>query len=140
MAGTPARGPSRRGVLVLPWSAWLAGAALPAAAQPASGALLGAVGEYREGRLSEAFGRFHELANAGDADAAAIALFMYRFGPMLYGRYWDATPQEVLEWERLQGSIARRTQLAYERDGRDPVTPPARMHAADRRNAKGSRP
>lgn len=72
-------------------------------AQARSPAFTEAVQQYRAGHLSDAFGRFFALANDGDADAARIALFMHQYGPILYGRYWDAAPQEVAHWQSLQG-------------------------------------
>lgn len=76
-------------------------AAMPAQAR--SPAFTEAVQQYRAGHLPGAFGRFFALANDGDADAARIALFMHQYGPTLYGRYWDAAPQEVAHWQALQG-------------------------------------
>jgi hypothetical protein len=60
-----------------------------------------ALRQYRAGRLSDAFGRFSALANKGDADAAHIALFMNKYGPQLYGSYWDAYPPDVAQWNLL---------------------------------------
>ena len=60
-----------------------------------------AVEQYRQGEWSEACGLFIELANNGDRDAARIALFMVRYGPRLYGSHWDASPDDVEEWETL---------------------------------------
>ena len=60
-----------------------------------------AVEQYQRGRWSDAYGRFIALANDGDRDAARIALFMLRYGPRLYGSHWDASPDDVEEWEAL---------------------------------------
>ena len=60
-----------------------------------------AVEQYQRGHWADTYGRFIELANDGDRDAARIALFMYRYGPRLYGSYWDASPDELDVWERL---------------------------------------
>ena len=60
-----------------------------------------AVEQYQRSRWSDAYGRFIALANNGDRDAARIALFMLRYGPRLYASHWDASPDEVEEWESL---------------------------------------
>jgi hypothetical protein len=60
-----------------------------------------AVQAFRAGRTSDAFGRFIELANRGDVDAARIALFMHAYGPVLYGKYWEAGSQDVAYWTSL---------------------------------------
>ena len=69
-----------------------------------------AVRSFRAGRLSEAFGQFMDLANRGDVDAARVALFMHSYGPVLYGKEWDAGPQNVAYWNMLvrnSGTSAR---------------------------------
>jgi hypothetical protein len=71
-----------------------------------------AVQTFRAGRTSEAFGRFMDLANRGDVDAARIALFMHQYGQPLYGKHWDAGPQNVEYWATLvrnSGTSARPT-------------------------------
>ena len=70
-----------------------------------------AIQQFRDGRLADAYGRFRELANHGDADAARIAIFMYKFGPSLYGRQWDLTPHQVQAWETLAKSASAREEL-----------------------------
>lgn len=60
-----------------------------------------AVRSFRAGRTSEAFGQFIELANRGDVDAARIALFMHSYGPVLYGKHWDAGAKDVAYWSQL---------------------------------------
>jgi len=69
-----------------------------------------AVHSFRAGRLSDAFGRFVDLANRGDVDAARIALFLQSYGPVLYGKEWDAGPDNVAYWTLLirnSGTSAR---------------------------------
>lgn len=61
-----------------------------------------AVEQYQRGQWSDAYGRFIALANDGDRDAARIALFMYRYGPRLFGSHWDASPDDVEVWEQLE--------------------------------------
>lgn len=60
-----------------------------------------AVESYRMGRVSEAYGRFIQLANAGHPPAARIALWMCEQGPDLFGKDWDCTPEEVEDWASL---------------------------------------
>jgi len=103
----PAR--RRQGAAVL--AATLMLIALPAgAANPVEREYEDAVRSFRVGRLSEAFGQFMELANRGDVDAARVALFMHSYGPVLYGKQWDAGPQNVAYWNTLvrnSGTSAR---------------------------------
>jgi hypothetical protein len=69
-----------------------------------------AVRSFRAGRLSDAFGRFVDLANRGDVDSARIALFLQSYGPVLYGKDWDAGPDNVAYWNLLirnSGTSAR---------------------------------
>jgi hypothetical protein len=110
--GTPARrdGASNPGWTALK-QAWLVPAVLAAAiffapvpAQAGEDEFTTAVQRYREGRTSEAFGRFTKLANEGDADAARITLFLLRYGPTLYGSHWDAPTEDVEYWNNLASS------------------------------------
>lgn len=80
------------------------------AATPVEREYEAAVKSFRTGRLSEAFGQFIDLANRGDVDAARIALFMHSYGAVLYGKQWEAGPQEVAYWNTLvrnSGTSAR---------------------------------
>jgi hypothetical protein len=70
-----------------------------------------AVQDYRDARWSSAYGRFYELANNGDANAARIALFMVRHGKLLYKSDWDATEDDVELWTRLADTKPRRGDL-----------------------------
>ncbi len=72
-----------------------------------------AVAQYREGRLAAAYGRFVRLANQGDPDAARIALFMHRYGPVLFGNYWDAQVEEIEMWTELSSGPQGRPQPPY---------------------------
>lgn len=63
-----------------------------------------AVHQFRDHQWADAYGRFMDLANRGDPDAARIALFMLRYGPTLYGAYWNAMPHEVRRWQLLAAS------------------------------------
>ena len=72
-----------------------------------------AVQQYRSGRMSDAYGRFIRLADAGDPDAARIALFMHKFGPVLYGTYWDANPEDMAYWTHLASKASSRPDPAF---------------------------
>lgn len=80
------------------------------AASPVEREYADAVKSFRSGRLSEAFGQFMAIANRGDVDAARVALFMHMYGPVLYGKQWDAGDQNVAYWTMLvrnSGTSAR---------------------------------
>jgi hypothetical protein len=80
------------------------------AANPADAEYALAVSDFRAGRTSPAFGQFMELANRGDVDSARVALFMHAYGPVLYGKQWDALPADVAYWTSLvrnSGTSAR---------------------------------
>jgi hypothetical protein len=69
-----------------------------------------AVRTFRAGRMSHAFGKFIDLANRGDVDSARIALFLHTYGPVLFGKQWDAGDQDVAYWTMLvrnSGTSAR---------------------------------
>jgi hypothetical protein len=87
--------------LILPAEPWSA---------PRDTAFEEAARQFQKARWSDAYGRFILLANGGDRDAARIALFMHRYGPQLYGSYWDASAEDVELW----------TQLASQGRGRAP--------------------
>jgi hypothetical protein len=56
---------------------------------------------YHVGHYSSAYGRLAALADEGHAEAARIALLMFRYGPQLYGSAWSASPDQVERWSRL---------------------------------------
>ena len=60
-----------------------------------------AVNSFKDGRRSEAFGRFIALANRGDVDAARIALFLHNYGAVLYGTHWEAGREDMEYWNTL---------------------------------------
>jgi hypothetical protein len=64
-------------------------------------AFAGAVAQYREGRWSGAYGRFVQLADQGEAEAARIALFMLRNGERLYDSGWSASDDQIDSWIAL---------------------------------------
>lgn len=92
-----------------------------------------AVQDHRAGRWSAAYGQFAHLATRGDADAARIALFMHRNGPLLYGTYWDASPEDTQAWAQLADTGPGRSDPAfqpswnYAADSAQPRRPVARL-------------
>ena len=72
-----------------------------------------AVELYRAGRYSAAFARFSNLARQGDPDAAHVAVFMNRYGPVLYGSWWDADPTDVVLWAKLIRTPGGRAQPVF---------------------------
>lgn len=83
-----------------------------------------AVQSFRAGRTSEAYGQFIALANRGDVDAARVALFMNGYGASLYGKHWDALPDEVAYWNTL----VRNSSMAAGRQ--QPEFQPVVVHSA----------
>jgi hypothetical protein len=80
------------------------------AANPAEREYDDAVRTFRAGRMSHAFGKFIDLANRGDVDSARIALFLHSYGPVLFGKQWDASEQDIAYWTMLvrnSGTSAR---------------------------------
>jgi hypothetical protein len=79
-----------------------ASAATPASRLASSDAAFNdAMEQYREGRSSAAYGRFARLADQGHAEAARIALLMFRHGPKLYGHDWGASQPQLRQWMKL---------------------------------------
>lgn len=60
-----------------------------------------AVASFRQARFPEAYGRLIQLADAGHAPSAELALWMYLNGPSLFGRDWDSTPEQLTAWAQL---------------------------------------
>ncbi|HEY6512154.1 MAG TPA: hypothetical protein VI032_09260 [Burkholderiaceae bacterium] len=52
-------------------------------------------------RYAEAYGRYAELADAGDPAAASMALAMVVHGPALFGSDWSATSGQLQRWSAL---------------------------------------
>ncbi|MBL8325714.1 MAG: hypothetical protein JNJ89_12235 [Rubrivivax sp.] len=80
--------------------------AAPAASQEQLHVL--AVHSFRQGRFSEAYGRFIALAEGGHVASARYALWMCVNGPPLFGNDWDCAPHEAEAWARLAGVEAPR--------------------------------
>jgi hypothetical protein len=57
--------------------------------------------QHQEGRWSGAYGRFIAAGRRGDAAAADAALFMHRFGPLLYRTQWDLSSDEAEDLARV---------------------------------------
>ncbi len=80
-----------------------------------------AVAQYRSGRMSDAYGRFIMLAEAGDSDAARIVLFMHQFGPTLYASHWDAHPADLEYWTYLAKQRSTRPDAVFRPEGYVPM-------------------
>jgi len=65
-----------------------------------------ALASFRQARFPEAYGRFITLANAGHAPAAELALWMYLHGPLVFGKEWDSSQEQVTAWAALAGQAA----------------------------------
>jgi hypothetical protein len=109
------------------------------AAQAADPSFERGVLEYRAGRFSLAWGQFYNAANAGDPDAARVALHMLRYGPMLYDSHWDAGRDEVEFWQILALKASGRPLPAfrppkYQQGQKEmPYVPPALPRTQPRR-------
>jgi hypothetical protein len=55
---------------------------------------------HQEGRWSAAYGRFIAAGQRGDPAAAEAALFMHRFGALLYRTPWDMSTDEQHDLHR----------------------------------------
>jgi hypothetical protein len=62
---------------------------------------------FRDHRYAAAYGRFARLADAGDTQAAAMALLMLRQGPELFGNHWSASERQQICWNTLVINYAR---------------------------------
>ena len=62
----------------------------------------------RQGHVSQAYGRFVDLANAGHGPSARYALWMCTQGPEVFGKDWNCAVYEVEDWARLAGVAAPR--------------------------------
>ncbi len=57
-------------------------------------------------RYAEAYGRYADLADAGDPAAASMALAMVVHGPALFGSDWSATGGQLQRWNALAQQFA----------------------------------
>ncbi len=60
-----------------------------------------AMEQHKLGNWSHSYGRFAALADAGNAEAARIALFMLRHGSDMYGLEWGASQPQIEQWTKL---------------------------------------
>jgi hypothetical protein len=60
-----------------------------------------AVQAFQAHEFATAYGRFAELADAGDAPSALMALAMVRHGPSVFGSEWSITVGQVQRWSEL---------------------------------------
>jgi hypothetical protein len=67
---------------------------------------------FRDARFGVAFDVFRQLAAQADRDAAHIALFMDKYGPLLFGSHWGVESGELAEWARLVTQPVPRRRLA----------------------------
>jgi hypothetical protein len=56
---------------------------------------------YLQGKWSAAYGHFARLADDGHAQAATIAILMFRYGGSLYGYEWGASQAQIDGWIEL---------------------------------------
>ena len=56
---------------------------------------------YMQGKWSAAYGHFARLADDGHAQAATIAILMFRYGGSLYGYEWGASQAQIDHWIEL---------------------------------------
>ena len=95
---------------------------------------LEAVAQYRSGRMSDAYGRFMILAVEGDSDAARIVLYMYKFGPVLYGAHWDAHPHDIADWTQLARNSSGRPEPVFRPEGYVPMGAKPKVKSKSARN------
>ena len=60
-----------------------------------------AVQAFQAREYPMAYGRFAELADAGDAPSALMALAMMRHGTAMFGSDWSITPGQVHRWSEI---------------------------------------
>jgi len=73
-----------------------------AAAQPATAEFDAALEAYERNHWPEAYRAMSRLADGGHREAARVALQMLRYGHVLYGQRFEATPYQELSWTWLQ--------------------------------------
>lgn len=79
-------------------AALAAALAAPAGAANVDQRFIAAMQLYHGGRFAAAYGRLIELADAGHADAARMALLMLRHGPVLHLGQWSASRGQIRRW------------------------------------------
>jgi hypothetical protein len=73
--------------------------------------------DYERGHWPEAFAAFATLADLGEAEAARIAVLMWRFGPALYRTEFSASPDQIQRWVRLAADAKVTASIASTRRG-----------------------
>jgi len=63
-------------------------------------------------RYAEAYGRYADLADAGDPAAASMALAMVVHGPAVFGSDWSATSGQLQRWSALAQQFARQREVS----------------------------
>jgi len=91
---------------LLAWALALAAGGAPA--QPALDTTMSrdfdeAFAAYERNHWPEAYRAMSALAERGNADAARIAVQMWRHGPKLYGQSFTASKAQVEDWTQLWG-------------------------------------
>lgn len=66
-----------------------------------------AVQSFRDRGYAGAYARFAQLADAGHAPSAQLALVMHTNGTVLFGSDWSATPAQQRRWNALVINAAR---------------------------------
>lgn len=67
---------------------------------------------YERNQWRPAFEAYSRLADAGDPEAARVALMMSTHGPGLYGTVLPAGPQRIERWRRMTGvAMVQRARL-----------------------------
>jgi len=62
-----------------------------------------AINHFAHGHWSEAFEELAPLADAGDREAARIAVMMATHGPRLFGQAFPASPSQRKHWQGVAG-------------------------------------
>ena len=62
---------------------------------------------FMDRRYAEAYGRYAELADAGDPAAASMALTMVVHSPAVFGSDWSATSGQLQRWSVLAQQFAQ---------------------------------
>lgn len=76
----------------------------PATSTPASPDFERALEHFAHGRWRDAYETLATLADAGDPEAARIAVLMAIRGPRLFGRSFVASPGQRRRWQALAGA------------------------------------
>lgn len=87
---------------VLTCAASLLTTVVTATAQPALSGFDAGLEIYERNHWPDAYRTMSRLADDGHTEAARVALQMKRFGPVLYGHRFEATPYQELKWTWLQ--------------------------------------